>query len=610
MDLKTVELELLKINEEFISYLDKINHESDEKADYMLSDLNLKVDEKSTFIKSLESELIKTDNEIKEKIDEFISRIDNLTKSEKGNKYNLEDVILELKRQKEDELKPFLINQKKKKTELTHKITAQRKELGFLHKENNTKLIEEEKNFKNREIEYTRRMGIDLDRLNEANIKQYSDIEKSILEMEDVKLIREAQRKINSIRLVGIKENLNIKNKYALQNYENALDFKRFQEKIILDNSVLTEEFKQRVKILEYEKELLEDEEALKTALKDFENQLKLKDFERDNILDQLEFEKETADGVNLVNNDVLYTQKEKNKLNYESVEKINSEIYSFDKTQLTEFFMTDKYLISIDKKAVESLITSLRNYILSFKEILIINTDAYISRRVNIYENLVEALVGSKFEKIYGSNLNYDDFKDKFNVIVDEYIKALNASFSKFTGIIIALTRTFEDQLNLTFSLIKGYWQENENVHNLYFKKFSKFLDDGFNNDTKKLKILYENNENNAININNKQKDNYNKQLKDIKDKTKKIINDYNIKKRDILSKIDTYKNELKLKQDKSKKDLNKFIKQSKYKITHFKKVYAENIANHERVEHTIYKDTMKQNKIEYKNRLESIGK
>src|SRR5690554_6776414 len=104
MDLKTVELELLKINEEFISYLDKINHESDEKADYMLRDLNLKVDEKSTFIKSLESELIKTDNEIKEKIDEFISRIDNLTKSEKGNKYNLEDVILELKRQKEDEL--------------------------------------------------------------------------------------------------------------------------------------------------------------------------------------------------------------------------------------------------------------------------------------------------------------------------------------------------------------------------------------------------------------------------------------------------------------------------------------------------------------------------
>ena len=90
--------------------------------------------------------------------------------------------------------------------ELAHKITSLRKELSFLHKDNNTKLLDEEKNYRNREVELTRRLGIDLDRLNEANIKQYSDIERGILELEDVKLIKEAQRKLTQLDLWVLKK--------------------------------------------------------------------------------------------------------------------------------------------------------------------------------------------------------------------------------------------------------------------------------------------------------------------------------------------------------------------------------------------------------------------
>lgn len=608
MDLKTVELEILKINEDFITFLDKVNQDADDKVESLLRDLSLKVDEKSTFVKSLESNLIKSDEEFKSKIREFASQLDNLTKNKRALKYDLEEAAVELEKQKTEELKPFLLQQKKKKTELTHKITAQKKELGFLHKDNNSKLIEEEKNFKNREVELSRRMGIDLDRLNEANVKQYSDIEKSILEIEDVKFIREAQKQINSIRLVGIKENLAIKNKYALQNYENSLDFKKYQEKIILDNSILTEEFKQRVKTLEYEKEFLEDEEALKVVIKDFDNELKLKEFERENELDQCEFEKENATNINNINQDVLVVRKDEHKYLFESVDKVYSEIYNFDKVQVTEFIMGDNNLLAADKKVTETLISYLRNYILSYKELLITSAEDFSNRRKYILNSFINFLCSSKLEEIYSSNSNYQELIKEIAPTLEEYLHLVNNSFIKFSNIVKTLMKNLEENLNLTMITLKNYWQENDTIHNAFFNHILRQLDDGYKNRDLKLRNLHNSNDTKATNTANLQNGDYNKLLEEIKEKTNKIVNDYNISKRDILLKVENYKRDLKLKQDKDKKDLSKYIKQSKFKISNFKKVYSENIANHEKVEHNLYKEVIKQNKIEYKNRLESI--
>jgi hypothetical protein len=610
MDLKTVELEILKINEEFITYIDKVNQESIENTESIIRDLNLKVDEKSTFLKSLEAQLIEADEAFKSKLNEFITKLNDLTTSTKDNKYVMEDAKVELEKQKEEELKPFLLQQKKKKMELAHKITSLRKELSFLHKDNNTKLLDEEKNYRNREVELTRRLGIDLDRLNEANIKQYSDIERGILELEDVKLIKEAQKKINSIRLVGIKENLNIKNKYAMQNYENALDFKKFQEKIILDNVILTEEFKQRVKALEYEKELIDDEEKLRIVLKDYDNELKLREFERVNELVQCEFETQKAENKYKLSAEILNVKNEQNKLLYESVSNINAEIYNFDKVQATQFIMADNYFISSDKKIIDSLLSSLRTYILSFKDLLIITAEDYSNKRQSMFANLVNVFSSSKVGLIYNSNSNYEPFNKTFGEIVQEYLKAINLSFVKFTDIIKTLIKGLEYQLNQTASALKNHWHEDEVLHNMFFNKVNKYFDDQYKNMEQKLASL--NNSNNETALYNRQKDEaeYNKQIAIIKERTKKANNDYNIQKKSILTKIENYKHNLKIKQESDKKELNRFIKQSKYKINQFKSVYNQNISNHEKVEHNNYKEAIKQNKIEYKNRLDSIEK
>src|SRR5690606_3537909 len=204
---------------------------------------------------------------------------------------------------------------------------------------------------------------------------------------------------------------------------------------------------------------------------------------------------KEKLSNKHSINEEVILHSNEASKVNYEYLEKINSEISSFDKIQLTEFIMTDNFIFSSDRKVVDCLIQSLRNYVISFKEILLICADDYISKRTSIIENLVYLLSSSKFEKFYSGNLSYEDFVDKFGVIVDEYLKALNASFSRFTRLVKSMIKSFEDELNLSLSLLKEHFHESEVIHNVFFNKFTKFLDDEFKNKDLILKNVYDSN-------------------------------------------------------------------------------------------------------------------
>ena len=609
MDLKTIELEILKLNEVFIDYIDKVYQESDESLEEFLENLNSKVDDKSTFLKTLEDKIKEADLKFQEVLNKYTSEIEELMKVEKPLKYNLEEAALEIDKQLNEELKPFLLQLKKKKTELTHKITAQKKELSFLHKDNNTKLLDEEKAFKNREIELTRRMGIDLDRLSEANIKQYSDIEKSILQMEDAKLIREAQKKINAIRKVGIKDILAIKNKYAELNYKNAIEFKKFEDKIKLDNQVLTEEFKQRIKNLENEKELVQDEEDLKLILGEFEKELKLLEFHKENELDLIEYENTRSENIYNLKLEFNSKKIEDNKFKYESLKNVNEEIFNFDNTQFSEFILGNNALIESQRKVTDYLVDTLKNYILSFKDLLIISYEDYNVKREHVINSLKYILSSNRFDILYGSNTSYSSIITELEEIIKGYLKTMNNSLGKFHNVIKTMIKNLEEQLNLILISFKEFRTESDEASKSFYSSFKGHLNNGYKLTDLKITTQYHKKDGvvNTDSLNSK--DDYNKTILSNKEKTKNIISEYNIKKKDILQKITNYKRDLKLKQDKDKSDLDRFVKQSKFKISNYKKIYAEAIIGYEKAELKVYKEQLKQNKIEYKNRLESIN-
>ncbi|HHX00271.1 MAG TPA: hypothetical protein GX740_03080, partial [Acholeplasmataceae bacterium] len=502
MDLKTIELEILKINEEFITYLDEANLDAEDNVNEVIQELKNKVDEKSTFIKSLESKLIGLDNDYQEKLNNFQNELETILKETKEVKFDLEKAKVELEKQKEEELKPFLQALKKQRSEITSKITSLKKELSFLQKENKNKLTEEEKNFKNREIEYTRRMDIDLTRASDANIKQYSELEKSILETEDVRKIREVQKKINSIRLVGIKENLEIKNKYAVLNYENQLAYKKFLEKVELDNQVLTEEFKQRMRNLEYELELLDLEEEEKIALLDLNNELKLREFERENELDLCKFEEEKANKYTNLHKELLDVMTVDNKEKFSSLTEINSEMKEFYLDQLTSHIEGNQYQVDLKQTIINKLLENLRQYIESFKDLLVVV---------------------------------YSDYINKRKILIEEYLKQLNQQMTKFNNLVKIMVRNLDSQIKASISAIKEFWNETDQANKKLYNKLSNALNSGFKNKELEAHTKFRQVETEIKTAHIKDQEEYNKKLNVINKKTKKIVNDFNIKKKDI---------------------------------------------------------------------------
>lgn len=608
MDLKTIELEILKINEEFITYLDEANLDAEDNVNEVIQELKNKVDEKSTFIKSLESKLIGLDNDYQEKLNNFQNELETILKETKEVKFDLEKAKVELEKQKEEELKPFLQALKKQRSEITSKITSLKKELSFLQKENKNKLTEEEKNFKNREIEYTRRMDIDLTRASDANIKQYSELEKSILETEDVRKIREVQKKINSIRLVGIKENLEIKNKYAVLNYENQLAYKKFLEKVELDNQVLTEEFKQRMRNLEYELELLDLEEEEKIALLDLNNELKLREFERENELDLCKFEEEKANKYTNLHKELLDVMTVDNKEKFSSLTEINSEMKEFDLDQLTSHIEGNQYQVDLKQTIINKLLENLRQYIESFKDLLVVVYSDYINKRKILIEEFINLLSSNDVEEVFGFESKYSDVIDLVKPIIEEYLKQLNQQMTKFNNLVKIMVRNLDSQIKASISAIKEFWNETDQANKKLYNKLSNALNSGFKNKELEAHTKFRQVETEIKTAHIKDQEEYNKKLNVINKKTKKIVNDLNIKKKDIINRIEKFKLNIKQKQDKKKKELNNFIKQSKFKVQNYKKIYGDNIHNHEMVEYRLYREVIKQNKVEYKNRLESL--
>ena len=608
MDLKTIELEILKINEEFITYLDEANLDAEDNVNEVIQELKNKVDEKSTFIKSLESKLIGLDNDYQEKLNNFQNELETILKETKEVKFDLEKAKVELEKQKEEELKPFLQALKKQRSEITSKITSLKKELSFLQKENKNKLTEEEKNFKNREIEYTRRMDIDLTRASDANIKQYSELEKSILETEDVRKIREVQKKINSIRLVGIKENLEIKNKYAVLNYENQLAYKKFLEKVELDNQVLTEEFKQRMRNLEYELELLDLEEEEKIALLDLNNELKLREFERENELDLCKFEEEKANKYTNLHKELLDVMTVDNKEKFSSLTEINSEMKEFYLDQLTSHIEGNQYQVDLKQTIINKLLENLRQYIESFKDLLVVVYSDYINKRKILIEEFITLLSSNDVEEVFGFESKYSDVIDLVKPIIEEYLKQLNQQMTKFNNLVKIMVRNLDSQIKASISAIKEFWNETDQANKKLYNKLSNALNSGFKNKELEAQTKFRQVETEIKTAHIKDQEEYNKKLNVINKKTKKIVNDFNIKKKDIINRIEKFKLNIKQKQDKKKKELNNFIKQSKFKVQNYKKIYGDNIHNHEKVEYRLYREVIKQNKVEYKNRLESL--
>lgn len=602
---------ITEINKIFREVFEKI-HEKNELEQQKILDFNNQLKnnliDKSQFIKSLEENLKNQDDFYLNQFQKLSEDIAQLETASKANIYDLNAKREELDLSKQEILKPFIQTQRKKKNEISHKITVLKKELANIRKEAEGNFAQNEKEFKAEEAELLRRMNIDLERSDEAVKKQYSDFEKAILITNDDSKIKEYQKKINEYRLAGFKEILSLKNKYAFANFENNIQYLKKQEKLNLDNEIVVEEYRLKLKSLEYERMALEDEERYQTMVESFDNEKQIIQYHRDNELDLIEFDHNRYNEIINIRTQVLENNKLQNDEKYQVLRTIHQDINVFDKSQ-TEIFQ--EWQINVDeneKYQIYLFFDALKKSISNFKELIIATMTLFYNRKKEINEEIYHNLIILVGDNVYSSDYKYQKTAKIIDQVIDKYQKNQVQLYNKFQKITNQFVINIEREIKNTLTLLSEYFLEERSSCKSLYKEIANILADDKKDYTTVLKMQFSNRDKELAIEKQKIKNDNLKYQEKIRDNQIKIEHDYQDAINNLNNKIKLYNLEYNLKLENDKKDYRGYIKYNKDKIIKLKKAYNEKISKHEKVQHQIYHVSKRANEEEYKQRKKSL--
>lgn len=608
VDINKFITEVNKIYNEVLEKIQEKNHIEQQKILEFNNQLKNNFIDKSQFINSLEENLKNQDDFYLNQIQKFSDDIAELESASKSKIYDIDQKREELDFSKQDVLKPFIVTQRKKKNEISHKITVLKKELANIHKEAENNLDQTEKEYKADEAELLRRMNIDLERSDEATIKQYSDLEKAILITNDDHKIKEYQKKINEYRLAGFKEILSLKNKYAFASFENNIQYLKNYEKLNLDNEIITEEYRLKIKGLEYERMALEDEERYNIMIESFDNEKQIIQYQRENALDLKEFDNNRYDEIINIRIQALENNNLQNDERYQVLMKIHQDINTFDKAQ-TDIFQ--EWRINVDeheKYQINMLFDALKKSISSFKELIISTVTIFYGRKKQINEEIYNNLIVFVTDNVYSSDYNYQQTAKVIHQVLDEYLKTQAQLYNKFQAITNQFVNNIEKEIESTLTLLSEYFFEERSSSKSLYKEIEKFLTEDKKNCLAILKMQSLNREKELAIDKQKIKDDKLKYQEVIRNYHTKIEQDYQNATNNLNNKIKLYNIEYNLKLENDKKDYRGYLKYNKEKINKLKKTYNETISNHEKVQHQNYRLSKRENEEEYKQKKKTL--
>ena len=309
---------------------------------------------------------------------------------------------------------------KRKKHNINYKLNNLKRTLMQKIKENNDAINDENRGYKNREAELLRRQNIDIQRSVSNNIKEYGDLEKKLLDINDGKSIIETKKKIKKIRIAGLKEQMNIKNKYAQLLYQNSLEYAKFYEKMMLNHELINEEFGLKIKALEAEKQEIELLEKSDAAVAELEWKKRLLDWEKENELSRLKALSKISEQIIDLKKQIAANDAEKIKYVREKINATEKEIYDFDRDQL-RIYLKEKYF-SEQLNAVTALFFEQLLLLLeaAFRQLKNIIEESY-RQRYRLLMKISEYFLTRNKEKSLHSGREYRGIIEKGERLISE---------------------------------------------------------------------------------------------------------------------------------------------------------------------------------------------
>jgi len=608
MVFKDFEKKIKGINKQIFDFFKETEENENSNITNIFTTLQNNFEDEKIGLETIEKQMITNNIVYQDRLKEIENLIHQVELTTKDPIYDIESKRAEFDSQKHVELNPVYVTLKKRKTEVVHKIGNLKKELANILKERSIVLADEEKKRKSRENELLRRLKIDIQRTIDGNIKEYGDLEKSLLDINDENTINSIMKNINSIRTRGLKDLAILKNKYALAVFENNLEFKKFEEKINLENNIDTNDYNIKIKELEIQKTEIEDEEAFAIQVYNFENEKNILLFEKENALFlnhvNTEKDKEIID-LKYQDYQVKSTQ---NDSKHQAIRVFQKQVFNFDGAQYRAFKPIDTILSSNTKSEISFLLEGLVDIIDSFKENLISILDKTFKNKKEVNESLKHYLIISVKEKANDSSFYYKNVVTELQKKVESYYRNQRSRLRKLKNVISNMFVNLLKQVNSISDLIKEYQKEDLLLEKEYSKRIEDVLTDGYRNSLENCNIQYKRYCENLYKYENSLKREQLEKEENSKVCNLKIVQEYEYKLNQLEQKIKQFQFDFKSTADKEKTAFKHYVKNNKNKISQYKRICNENIIKHEKDLYKKYKEDLYNNETDRKNKAKEL--
>lgn len=391
---------------------------------------------------------------------ELALSLDNFNKS-----FNIDSETEKLQNNKEKAMMPKTQIFRKETHDVTFKLDRLLKEEKETLKTKQDEFDELENSYKSKLQELDKKLRFEVNKIKNTTLSQYDELQKSLLENNNRKEIKQINKKIEEIRKVGIKSEKEIRTSSLKEIQAVEIEFAKARKDALIEINNVKTEFNIKKQELESERKIVNLNYQIESDKYDFGSRRAI------NNLKQKMLAKKNAVIVNQnekVKNVSLDYQKDQNeKIDYKKtvssdfVNVMNSNYNAFNETiSLGTVLINNTYFEQID--AYKAYIENVFDHALS---LFILLHDEYVNNVINNEYETLKIFVNAKYNYEALCRKDFKEDCDKLEELYNKFVLEMKNNSNAYNEKVENLFKELKNNLESLINNLKNVWNETNAV-------------------------------------------------------------------------------------------------------------------------------------------------
>lgn len=506
---------ITKAQEELFKALEAEKEKKKVLSDKIILELSKQEKANVRTLNSLNKEYLEQCANNKEKLESFISEIENLNVEIQNliDSYNTHiqehDEYQMLKDNDEANVIAAKNKFKREIQDINIKIDRIDKELKEIIETRTSEHEEEFNSFKSKVVEIDKRKKYDIGRIQNNTIKEYDTLQKLLLKENKKSEIKNINKNIKQIRYAGLISEKECMFRYLAEQRQFELDFAKYEYDYKCESSRLTKEYCDRIEDTKFDRSLIEfnfkknsnkNDNDIKHTFNNNDKNYK------DNYNNQL---KGLYDKYNDLVNSQYAFENEKSDSEMNVTKKIYQDILSNDENQAVKLIDFSNKELALVNKDLALFKKNIHLTVTFYMQNIVATYTNYFKKFMKKEEVFINTLIVNSMKGAFLQGNNYDEYVNQvkgifeaFKESEDKYIESFNEYLHNALNNLLLQVDGFITQIEaLNDDIIKIETEYHESIN----KVLSEARDNGYQfvnaiNSKEKDEIVIKVNENNSL--------------------------------------------------------------------------------------------------------------